>query len=164
MTGVLMLVMGLARLGFLVNFISHSVVIGFTVGAAVLIAVSQLRNFFGVSAPGINFIDSSGAELLAQEARRHQMIGGGLYFHRLRQSAVDMLERAGHLQDIRRENLFDIGQNVIEAIYSKLDSEVCRIRPTRIFKQCQSALPNAEPRAPTAATFDRGRHASQAAT
>ena len=48
--GVLMLVMGFARLGFLVNFISHSVVVGFTAGAAVLIATSQLKNFFGVSA------------------------------------------------------------------------------------------------------------------
>ena len=51
MTGVLMLAMGLARLGVLVNFISHSVVTGFTVGAAVLIAASQLKNFFGVAAP-----------------------------------------------------------------------------------------------------------------
>ena len=57
--GVLMLVMGFARLGFLVNFISHSVVIGFTAGAAVLIAASQLKNFFGVSAAAsASFIDT----------------------------------------------------------------------------------------------------------
>lgn len=41
--------LGLARLGALVNFVSHSVVIGFTTGAALLIATSQLSNFFGVS-------------------------------------------------------------------------------------------------------------------
>jgi sulfate permease, SulP family len=40
--------LGTARLGALVNFVSHSVVIGFTAGAAVLIATSQLANFFGV--------------------------------------------------------------------------------------------------------------------
>jgi SulP family sulfate permease len=40
--------LGLARLGALVNFASHSVVIGFTTGAALLIATSQLGNFFGV--------------------------------------------------------------------------------------------------------------------
>lgn len=34
MSGVLMLLMGLARLGFLVNFISHSVVLGFTAGGS----------------------------------------------------------------------------------------------------------------------------------
>lgn len=49
MTGVVQLVMGLARMGVLVNFISHTVVIGFTAGAAVLIASSQLKNFFGVN-------------------------------------------------------------------------------------------------------------------
>ncbi len=51
MVGVIQLFMGLARLGTLVNFISHSVVVGFTAGAAVLIAASQLKNFFGVALP-----------------------------------------------------------------------------------------------------------------
>jgi len=49
MVGAIQLFMGFARLGTLVNFISHSVVVGFTAGAAVLIAISQLKHFFGVS-------------------------------------------------------------------------------------------------------------------
>lgn len=48
MSGVIMLAMGLLRMGRLVNFVSHTVVVGFTAGAAVLIVASQLRNFFGV--------------------------------------------------------------------------------------------------------------------
>jgi SulP family sulfate permease len=48
MVGVLELLLGLARMGALVNFISHSVVVGFTAGAAVLIAAKQLKHFFGV--------------------------------------------------------------------------------------------------------------------
>ena len=48
MSGALMLVMGLARAGALVNFISHTVVVGFTAGAGVLIIASQLRDFFGI--------------------------------------------------------------------------------------------------------------------
>ncbi len=48
MVGVIELAMGLARLGMLVNFISHSVIIGFTAGAAILIASSQIKHFFGV--------------------------------------------------------------------------------------------------------------------
>jgi SulP family sulfate permease len=48
LTGVFQLIMGVARLGGLVNFISHTVVIGFTAGAAVLIAVSQLKEFLGL--------------------------------------------------------------------------------------------------------------------
>ncbi len=51
MVGLIQLGMGLARLGHLVNFISHSVIIGFTTGAAILIAASQIRHFFGLYIP-----------------------------------------------------------------------------------------------------------------
>ena len=56
MVGVLQLIMGIARLGVLVNFISHTVVIGFTAGAAILIASSQFKNFLGIKiAQGSSF-------------------------------------------------------------------------------------------------------------
>lgn len=51
LAGLFQLLLGLARLGALVNFVSHSVVIGFTAGAAIIIATSQLKNVFGVSIP-----------------------------------------------------------------------------------------------------------------
>ena len=51
MVGLIQLGMGLARLGHLVNFISHAVIIGFTTGAAILIAASQFRHFFGLFIP-----------------------------------------------------------------------------------------------------------------
>jgi len=51
LAGVFQLGLGMAKLGGLVNFISHTVVIGFTTGAAVLIATSQLRHFFGLDVP-----------------------------------------------------------------------------------------------------------------
>ena len=49
--GLVQLAMGLARLGALVNFISHTVVVGFTAGAALLIIAAQLQNFTGVPIP-----------------------------------------------------------------------------------------------------------------
>ncbi len=49
MVGIFQLIMGLARLGVLVNFVSHSVVVGFSSGAGVLIAVNQLRHLLGMS-------------------------------------------------------------------------------------------------------------------
>jgi SulP family sulfate permease len=59
MVGTLQLVMGLARLGVLVNFISHSVVVGFTAGAACLIAAKQANNFFGIAIPtGSHLVES----------------------------------------------------------------------------------------------------------
>ena len=48
LTGVFQLALGVARLGALVNFVSHSVVVGFTAGAAILIGSSQLSHFLGV--------------------------------------------------------------------------------------------------------------------
>jgi SulP family sulfate permease len=52
MAGVYQLAFGLARLGTLVNFVSHSVVVGFTTGAAILIATSQMKHVFGLDIPG----------------------------------------------------------------------------------------------------------------
>jgi SulP family sulfate permease len=51
MVGVMQLVMGMVRLGALVNFISHSVVVGFTAGAACLIAAKQAKEFLGIDIP-----------------------------------------------------------------------------------------------------------------
>jgi sulfate permease, SulP family len=49
LVGIVQLALGLARLGTLVNFISHTVIVGFTAGAAVLIAASQIGSFFGIA-------------------------------------------------------------------------------------------------------------------
>jgi SulP family sulfate permease len=51
LVGWVQLVLGLASMGVLVSFISHSVVLGFTAAAALLIATSQLKHFFGVDVP-----------------------------------------------------------------------------------------------------------------
>lgn len=48
MVGIIQLAMGLVRLGTLVNFISHSVIVGFTAGAACLIAAKQAKTFLGI--------------------------------------------------------------------------------------------------------------------
>jgi SulP family sulfate permease len=57
LAGIFQLILGLARMGTLVNYVSHSVVIGFTAGAALLIATSQIKHVFGVAVPGGEFIE-----------------------------------------------------------------------------------------------------------
>lgn len=47
--GVFQLLLGLLRLGVLVNFLSHPVVVGFTNAAAIIIATSQISKIFGVT-------------------------------------------------------------------------------------------------------------------
>jgi SulP family sulfate permease len=51
LAGVYQLAFGLARMGALVNFVSHTVVVGFTAGAAILIATSQMKHITGISVP-----------------------------------------------------------------------------------------------------------------
>jgi SulP family sulfate permease len=51
LAGVYQLAFGLARLGTLVNFVSHSVVVAFTAGAAILIMTTQLKHVLGVYVP-----------------------------------------------------------------------------------------------------------------
>ncbi len=51
LAGLYQLAFGLARLGTLVNFVSHTVVVAFTAGAAILIMTSQLKHVFGIAMP-----------------------------------------------------------------------------------------------------------------
>ncbi|MBY4677163.1 SulP family inorganic anion transporter [Marinobacterium arenosum] len=57
MAGLFQLLLALFRFGSLVNFVSHSVVVGFTSGAAIVIASSQVKNLLGIR------IDSDGTFL-----------------------------------------------------------------------------------------------------
>ncbi len=51
MAGVILVFMGLARLGTVIRFISDPVIVGFTAGIAVIIFVGQWQYFFGLPAP-----------------------------------------------------------------------------------------------------------------
>ncbi|GFM88599.1 sodium-independent anion transporter [Pseudomonas cichorii] len=49
--GAFQLLLGMMRFGALVNFVSHSVVLGFTLGAAIVIALGQIPNLAGIDLP-----------------------------------------------------------------------------------------------------------------
>ena len=55
MSGTMLLLMGVLRLGFLANFLSHSVIAGFISASGLLIAASQFKTLLGVNAHGENF-------------------------------------------------------------------------------------------------------------
>jgi sulfate permease, SulP family len=57
MSGFILLLMGILRLGFLANFLSHPVISGFISASGLLIAVSQLKTLMGVSANGHNMVE-----------------------------------------------------------------------------------------------------------
>ncbi len=63
MAGVMLLAMGFARLGTVIQFVPYPVTVGFTTGIALLIATSQLRDFLGLTmpTPSPHFIEQLGA-------------------------------------------------------------------------------------------------------
>lgn len=74
MVGVIQLLMGLVRLGALVNFISHSVIVGFTAGAAVLILTKQFGNFFGLELPVTTHVHETLYAVWAQIGGIHPLV------------------------------------------------------------------------------------------
>ena len=70
LSGVMLLIMGVLRLGFLANFLSHPVISGFISASGLLIAASQLKTLMGVKAEGHNFIDLAQA-LISQLPHIH---------------------------------------------------------------------------------------------
>jgi len=58
----------------------------------------------------------------------------------------DTLRRGGFMEEIGVENLFPARSRPVEAIYQRLDNEVCRNCSTRAFAVCQQRLPSGEVR------------------
>ncbi|MCF8465944.1 MAG: sulfate permease [Sneathiella sp.] len=59
LTGIFLIFMGVAKLGFLANFLSHPVMSGFTSAAAIVIAFSQLNHLLGLNIPRGSRIDEA---------------------------------------------------------------------------------------------------------
>lgn len=75
LSGSMLLVMGLLRLGFLASFLSHPVISGFISASGLLIAASQLKTLMGVKADGHNFIELIQA-LIMQVPNMHALTLG----------------------------------------------------------------------------------------
>ena len=56
-SGLMLIVMGLLRFGFMANFLSHPVVSGFITASGIIIALSQARHVLGISGHGDNLPD-----------------------------------------------------------------------------------------------------------
>ena len=97
-------------------------------------------------ASGINFVDIAGAEMLTQEAKRRKKMGGGLYFYRVKEKVCQLLRKGDYIKDIGETHIFETKTHPIASIYPKLNSDICRNCTTRIFNECNIALPNGEPR------------------
>ena len=99
LSGVLLLAMGLLRLGFLANFLSHPVISGFISASGLLIAASQLKTLLGVQAGGHNLIEL-GRSLLSQIEQVHGLtalvgVASVVFLFWVRSGLKPLLVRAG---------------------------------------------------------------------
>jgi len=69
--GVIQLVLGGLRLGFLVNFLSKPVISGFTSAAAIIIALSQLNHLLGINLPRTNKLHELFSFLIEMGPKAH---------------------------------------------------------------------------------------------
>ncbi|NNE87166.1 MAG: sulfate permease [Silicimonas sp.] len=99
LSGAILLAMGLLRLGFVANFLSHPVISGFITASGLLIAASQLRHVLGISAEGhtlVELVMSLGAHL-GETNLATLLIGAGaiVFLFWVRLGLRPVLERIG---------------------------------------------------------------------
>ena len=99
LSGALLLLMGLLKLGFLANFLSHPVISGFISASGLLIAASQLKTILGVRADGQHFFDILSA-LALQMSQTHLLtlsigVSTIIFLFWVRKGLKPLLLRAG---------------------------------------------------------------------
>ena len=82
LSGAMLILFGFLRLGFLVNFLSHTVVSAFITASAIIIALSQFRHLLGIQAGGetLGELSSSLWEHLPQTNFYTVLVGGSIVF------------------------------------------------------------------------------------
>ncbi len=71
MIGIIQLLMGIFKLGFIMNFISHSVISGFTTAAAIIIATTQIPSLFGYQVEKHEYVFLNFYEILKDVPQTH---------------------------------------------------------------------------------------------
>lgn len=90
----------------------------------------------------INQVDVAGSELLAEELHARREMGGDMYLYQLKDSATDVMEKTGLVDDIGRNHFYDSKASAINSIYNKLDRSICDTCENRIFRECgRMAMP-----------------------
>jgi SulP family sulfate permease len=97
---------------------------------------------------GVNFVDASGAALLAQQATMLRASGVTLYLAEVKPDVLEVLERAGHLDVVGLERIFDSHDLALRHIYPRLEPNTCAMCKARVFGACRSHLPDGTLREP----------------
>jgi len=90
-----------------------------------------------IVASGVNFIDLAGMEGLLIENKRLKEFNGSLYFVSVNSSVLEFMEKVNFLDDIGRENFFELKEQAIHMIFDRLDRSKCEKCQALIFNECQ---------------------------
>ncbi len=85
---------------------------------------------------GIAQVDVAGAELLVEEARARRAIGGSLSLYQLKESARDVINQGGYMEQIQPAGDYLSKGEAIKSILPTLDTQVCASCTQRIFLEC----------------------------
>ena len=89
-------------------------------------------------AHGINFVDSTGAELIENEAKHRKKIGGKLFIYGAKEAVCEQFRRGGYIDAIGRENIFSSKTEALSVIYNQqLDKDICATCDKQIFNECR---------------------------
>ena len=132
LSGAMLVLMGLFRLGFLANFLSHPVMSGFITASGILIAASQVKHILGVSAGGNTLIETIAALTTKVTTVNPYTvaIGGGtlafLYFARTRLRpllmGLGLAERSADLLT-KTAPILAVATTILLAITLELDTK-----------------------------------------
>ncbi|MFH1156964.1 MAG: SulP family inorganic anion transporter, partial [Pseudomonadota bacterium] len=87
---------------------------------------------------GVNFIDVSGAMMLAQEAKRRMDMNQALYLCRINRDVLQFLDHGGFMEELRKSHVFSTEYTAIASIFKTLDKGICQSCRIRIFQECRS--------------------------
>lgn len=86
---------------------------------------------------GINFIDLSGAEVLAAESQRLKKMGGGLFFADLKPAVYEFLAESCFIREVGNDHFYDSKKEAISGIYKVLNRETCSTCSAQVFNECR---------------------------
>lgn len=121
------------------------------------------QKHLAIVASGINFIDIAGSEFLSQEASRYRAKGGGMYLIRAKEGVCEPLRRSGDLDSIGAENIFSGKTEALAAILQRLDKNICRQCPRRVFQECEGMSTGGDATGSASGSLPQGHKSSASA-
>ncbi len=153
LAGIILVIMGVCKLGNLISFIPQTITTGFTTGIAVTIAVGQIKDFFGLTYPqGTVTIETlEKAEAIIHNISTFNitafligalaliiLIVGGKFLKKIPATLIAVIVTAAIVK------IFDLNVNTIGSVYTNLQAGLPKfVTPDLSFEMIKTVFPDA---------------------